>query len=62
MKQAEEAWRKAEERTRLIVEFALDAVVAMDADGMITGWNPQAEEIFGWTRSEALGRRMSGWG
>jgi len=59
LKQAQEAWRKAEERTRLIVESALDAVVAMDADGMITDWNRQAEQVFGWTRSEALGRRMS---
>jgi PAS domain S-box-containing protein len=59
LKQAEEAWRKAEERIRLMVDSALDAVVAMDADGMITGWNQQAEVIFGWTRSEALGRRMS---
>jgi PAS domain S-box-containing protein len=31
----------------------------MDADGIITGWNKQAEEIFGWTLPEALGRRMS---
>ena len=59
LKQAEEARRKAEERTRLIVDSALDAVVAMDADGIITDWNPQAEKVFEWTRSEALGRRMS---
>src|SRR5260370_32888967 len=31
----------------------------MDADGIITDWNMQAEVIFGWTRSEAVGRRMS---
>src|SRR5260370_1403242 len=31
----------------------------MDADGLITGWNPQAESIFGWSRDEAVGRRMS---
>src|SRR5216684_4391231 len=31
----------------------------MDADGIITSWNKRAEEIFGWTRSEAVGRRMS---
>lgn len=41
------------------MDAALDAVVAMDADGVITGWNKQAEEIFGWARPEALGRRMS---
>ena len=58
-KRAEEAFRRLERQARLIVDSALDAVVVMDADGIITDWNKQAEEIFGWTRSEALGRRMS---
>ena len=58
-KHAEEALRTVEQQARSIVDSALDAVVTMDADGMITDWNKQAEEIFGWTRPEALGRRMS---
>jgi PAS domain S-box-containing protein len=58
-KRAEEAFRRVERQTRSIVDSALDAVIVMDADGIITDWNKQAEEIFGWTRSEALGRRMS---
>jgi PAS domain S-box-containing protein len=58
-KRAEEAFLRVERQARSIVDSALDAVVAMDADGMITDWNKQAEEIFGWPRSEALGRRMS---
>jgi len=56
---AEESLRESEERARLIVESALDAVISMDADGRIIGWNRQAEAIFGWPRSEALGRRVS---
>jgi len=58
-KRAEEAFRRVEREARSIVDSALDAVVAMDSDGFITDWNKQAEEIFGWPRSEALGRRMS---
>jgi formate hydrogenlyase transcriptional activator len=58
-KRAEEKLRMSEERTRLIVDMALDAVVMMDADGMIIGWNPQAETVFGWPHDEAVGRRMS---
>jgi toluene monooxygenase system protein E len=50
---------EASEELRSMVHSALDAVIGMDADGIITGWNKQAEDIFGWTRSEALGRRMS---
>jgi PAS domain S-box-containing protein len=31
----------------------------MSEDGVITGWNTQAERIFGWSGAEALGRRMT---
>ncbi len=55
----EEALRESEERARLIVETANDALVSMDPDGLITGWNVQAEATFGWPRSLALGRRMA---
>ena len=58
-RRAEETLQRVEQQARSIIDSALDAVVAMDADGKITDWNKQAEEIFGWTRSEALGRRMS---
>ena len=56
---AEEAFRRVERQARAIVGSALDAVVVMDAEGIVTEWNKQAEETFGWTRPEALGRRMS---
>ena len=52
----EENLAASEERTRLIVETALDAVISIDRRGAITDWNPQAEKIFGWTRQEAIGR------
>ncbi len=51
--------RDSEERTRSIVDHALDAVVVMDDHGRITDWNPQAEHIFGWTRHDILGRKLS---
>jgi PAS domain S-box-containing protein len=51
--------RDSEERTRSIVNHALDAIVVMDVDGRIIDWNPQAEQIFGWTREAILGRRLS---
>ena len=35
-------------------ETSIDAVVQMDFDGYITGWNQQAEEIFGWSAEEIL--------
>jgi PAS domain S-box-containing protein len=57
--QVETALRESEERTRLIVDRALDAVITIDANGHVTSWNPQAEVLFGWTRSEVLGRRLA---
>ena len=57
-KRAEVAFRRVEQQARSIVDSALDAVVVMDGEGMITDWNKQAEEIFGWTRPEALSQRM----
>ncbi|HET6323731.1 MAG TPA: ATP-binding protein [Planctomycetaceae bacterium] len=41
-----------------IVETALDAVVSVNEDGKITGWNSQAERTFGWPVAEALGRDL----
>jgi PAS domain S-box-containing protein len=34
-----------------------DAVVATDAQGVVTAWNKGAERIFGWSEPEALGRQ-----
>ena len=58
-KRAEEQVSKNEERTRLMLDESLDAVITMDADGTTIGWNTQAEKIFGWSREEAIGRRVA---
>ncbi len=54
----EEGYRESDETTRLIVDNALDAVISMDAEGIISGWNHQAEVIFGWMREEAIGQSL----
>lgn len=59
LKDAEDALRETHERTRLIIDTALDAVVTMDTRGQITGWNREAEAIIGWPREEAIGRILS---
>jgi len=56
--QSSEALRESNERTEQIINSALDAVVAMDHDGLIISWNPQAEVIFGWSAGEVLGRKL----
>ena len=44
------------QHTKLEAYFdsSIDAVVQMDFDGHITGWNHQAEKIFGWSAEEIL--------
>ncbi len=44
------------ERLAAMVAVAPVAVVALDADGRVTEWSPAAEQMFGWTRDEVLGR------
>ena len=55
---AQETLRESEQLARGIIETALDAFVQMDESGSILNWNSQAEKIFGWSRSEALGKNL----
>src|SRR5262245_5669379 len=59
MRRAEEAARAGAERLRLILDSAYDAFVAIDACGTLIDWNRRAEKVFGWSREEALGRRLA---
>ena len=59
LKQSQENLQKAEEKTRLIIDSTLDAVITIDAQGMITSWNKQAEIVFGWSSREAIGQHMA---
>jgi PAS domain S-box-containing protein len=52
---AAEALRLGQERSRAIVDTALDAVVVVNAEGLVVGWNPSAERIFGWRADEVIG-------
>ena len=55
----EEKLQASEERTRLVIDTAHDAFIAIDADGLITDWNRQAEATFGWSREEVIGRPLT---
>jgi PAS domain S-box-containing protein len=43
-----------------MVRSAGDAIISLDRRGAITGWNPAAERIFGWSAREAVGRSLLG--
>lgn len=54
-----ERLRASNERNRTIIETAGDAFVEMDEDGMIADWNKSAEDMFGWTRDDVIGRELA---
>ncbi len=58
-RRAEAQLLQSVQRTRMILDNALDAVITMQASGIISDWNAQAEKMFGWSRAEALGVQMS---
>ena len=41
-----------------VVTSALDAIVVIDEEGLVVEFNPAAEEIFGFKRSEMIGKDM----
>ena len=59
LRDSEEALLESEERTRLTLARALDAVITIDIEGRVIGWNPQAEQLFGWSVADVLHRRLS---
>lgn len=42
-----------------LLNSARDAVVAMDAEGKVTEWNPGAERLLGWSFHEAIGQNLA---
>ncbi len=50
--------RRAEERFRLVVEAAPNAMIMVGRDGVITLVNRQTEMLFGYSRQELLGRKV----
>ena len=54
--------KRAEENTQMlasIVESSQDAILTLSLDGLITSWNKGAEQIYGYSAEEILGKNVS---
>jgi PAS domain S-box-containing protein len=56
---AREAVAASEARKSAVVESALDGVITIDHTGKVVEFNAAAEETFGYTEEEAVGREMA---
>jgi PAS domain S-box-containing protein len=54
--QAEDAIKASQDRLMMLVQHTSLAIIAWDNDFRVVDWNPAAERIFGYTKSEALGQ------
>jgi PAS domain S-box-containing protein len=64
-KELEEALRAREaevsrekQHYQALVALSPTAIVTMDLDERVTSWNPAAEQLFGWSQAEAVGRNI----
>ncbi len=61
-KRMEDTLRENEERIReqaSLLDKAHDAILVRDLEHHITYWNKSAEELYGWSAEEAVGRKVS---
>lgn len=58
-KRAEQTIRTSEKRFRSVVETASDAIITADSSGEITFWNSAAEDMFGYSAAEIIGRSLT---
>ena len=58
-KRAEQTIRANEKRFRSVVETASDAIITADSSGEITFWNSAAEDMFGYSADEIIGKPLT---
>ena len=55
-------WRRTpdhHDRAAAILDAAIDSVITMDLSGRVVGWNPAAEQTFGYSSEQAVGEDLA---
>ncbi len=55
-KEAEQAFFETKEKLGALFRFSPVAILTFNTKGIVTSWNRAAEDLFGWTEEEVLGR------
>jgi PAS domain S-box-containing protein len=58
LRSSEEQLRRQRQYFESLVEINPTAVVTVDREGVVTSWNLAAEELFGYSRDEGIGRNL----
>jgi PAS domain S-box-containing protein len=58
LRSSEEELRRQKQYVESLVEINPTAIVTVDRHGSVTSWNLAAEELFGYSRDEAIGRNL----
>ncbi len=53
------ALREGQERLRAVVDTAPDAIILANSQGLVTGWNPGAQALFGYPAGEIIGQPLA---
>ena len=54
-----QALQENRDEIRLIIEHALDGIIGINPEGIVTTWNPQAANIFGWPQERIIGQSLT---
>ena len=56
---SEASVRESEAHYRAVIDTASDAIISANSNGTILDWNPGAERIFGYSKTEACGQPLT---
>lgn len=59
LKQIKEELEKSQNQLRAIIHNVMDGIIMINDSGEIRGFNPAAEQIFGYSQNEVMGKNVS---